>query len=80
MVKETKGNVKFEDLDIRAKLNCMEQFINIIVPYADYDEGCLDDVGLSNLECVIIDIGEWIGEQFWFDENGDWYDEGRKVK
>ena len=74
MVKETKENVKFEDLDIRAKLNCMEQFINIIVPYADYDD-CPND-----MEYVIYDIGEWIGEQFYFDENGDWYDEGRKVK
>ena len=80
MVKENKKIVKFNDLELRAKLNCMEQFVNIIVPYADYDEGCLDDVGLTNLECVIMDIDEWNGDQFWFDENGDWYDEGSKVR
>lgn len=73
MITNNNTNVKFEDLDIRAKLNCMEQFINVIVPYADYD--CPND-----MEYVICDIGEWNGDQFWFDENGDWYDEGRKVR
>ena len=79
MVNETMGKVKFQDLDIRAKLNCMEQFVNIIVPYADYD--MVDDAfGCTDMECVAADIEEWVGEQFYFDTNGDWYDEGRMVR
>lgn len=79
MVNETMGKVKFQDLDIRAKLNCMEQFINVIVPYADYD--MVDDgFGCTDMECVVADIEEWVGEQFYFDKNGDWYDEGRMVR
>ena len=79
MVNETMGKVKFQDLDIRAKLNCMEQFVNVIVPYADYD--MVDEgFGCTDMECVVVDIEEWVGEQLYFDENGDWYDEGRKVR
>ena len=75
MVTKNKDNVKFNDLNIRAKLNCMEQFVNIIVPYADYD-----DCPNNDLEYVVCDIEEWVGDQFYFDENGDWYDEGRMVR
>ena len=75
MINGNKKIVKFNELDIRAKLNCMEQFIDIIVPYADYD-----DFPEEDLEYVISDIGEWVGEQFYFDTDGNWYDEGRMVR
>ena len=69
-----KNTKEFNSLSTRAKINCMDQFVNIIVPYADYDD-CPNDI-----ECVVWDIEEWVGDQYWFDENGDWYDEGRKVR
>lgn len=74
MVKETRENVKFDDLGGKAKMNCVLQYKYIVCPY--------DDVGKTATE-----IGrnadyfvEATPEQFWFDENGDWYDEGRKVR
>ena len=62
--------ITFSELSMRAKIECMEQFLNVVVPYADYD-------GVDNdLEYLVVDIEEISGDQFWFDEDGNWYDEG----
>ena len=64
----------FNDLSVRAKVNCADQFINIMVAYTTEwdDEYDLDDLAVT--------IDEWVGDQLYFDKNGDWYDEGRKVR
>lgn len=62
----------YDALSATAQINCIDQFINIMCPYSDYD-GC----GLWVIET---DIKEMIGEQFYIDEDGNWYDEGRKVR
>lgn len=64
----------YEDLNQEAKENCKEQFMDIMCPYdsegiEDYSE---DDWRLN--------INEWIGEQYWIDLAGNWYDEERKVR
>lgn len=62
----------YDKLGAFEKLNCIDQFINIMNPY--WDELPLD---IGDIE---YDIKEMIGEQFYIDEDGNWYDEGRKVR
>jgi hypothetical protein len=66
--------LRLHNLDVRAKVNCMEQFLNIMIPYAPEwdDETDLDD--------LVATIDEWVGEQYYFDRDGNWYDEGRRVR
>ena len=74
MVKEEKKIVKFNDLGLRAKMNCVLQFDYIICPY-DFVGSTASEIG-ENADLFV----EATPDQYWFDENGDWYDEGRKVK
>lgn len=62
---------RYEDLDLNAKANCVEQYMNIICPYEDFEGESLDEVGEN--------VNYWIGDQFSVDENGNWYDEGRMI-
>lgn len=66
--------ITFNELSMRAKVECMDQFLNVVVPYADYDG--VD----NNLDYLVVDIEETCGEQFYFDEDGNWYDEGRPMR
>ena len=61
----------YDALSATAQINCIDQFVNVLCPYSDYD-GC----GIWVIEA---DIKEMIGEQFYIDEDGNWYDEGRCV-
>lgn len=61
--------VKFSDLSTTAKIWCMSQFLNVVIPYG-WDE--VNEGDVADLEDTILYT---IGKQFWFDENGDWYDE-----
>ena len=74
MMEQKLRRLEFNNLNVRAKVNCADQFINIMVAYStEWDEEYdLDDLAVT--------IDEWVSDQFWFDKNGDWYDEGRKVK
>lgn len=75
MITETMRKVKFEDLDLYAKLNCMDQFVNIMCPYEDYSD--------LTLEEMAINIEYWLEpypDQYWIDMDGNWYDEGRMVR
>lgn len=75
MITETTRKVKFEDLDLYAKLNCMDQFVNIMCPYEDYSD--------LTLEEMAINIEYWLEpypDQYWIDLDGNWYDEGRMVR
>lgn len=74
MIKESKRIVKYEELGTKAKMNCVLQFINIICPY-DYVGATASEIG-ENADLFV----EATPDQYWFDQNGDWYDEGRKVK
>ena len=65
----------YYELNTRAKINCIDQFVNVICPYEEFDD--------FKIEVIPIWIQMFIDTakgQFWFDENGDWYDEGRKVR
>ena len=64
--------ISYKDLDTRAKINCMDQYVNIICPYADD----LDNAGIEEIE---ESIGYWLGDQFSIDKAGNWYDEGRRI-
>ena len=65
--------VRHEDLSTTAKVNCMNEFIAKMIPY-EWDE--VNDGSVADLEATIT---YWIGEQYQIDEEGYWYDEGRKV-
>lgn len=75
MLTESRDKVKFEDLDFYAKLNCMDQFVNVMCPYEDYRD--------MTLEEMAINIEYWLEpypDQYWIDKDGNWYDEGRRVR
>jgi hypothetical protein len=74
MVNETRKNVNVFELGFREQVNCVEQYINIICPYEEFTE---------SFEEVLLGIKYFVEatpDQFYFDENGDWYDEGKKVR
>lgn len=61
--------VKYADLCTTAKITCMSEFLDKIVPY-DWDD--INEGDVADLEDNILYT---IGSQFWFDEDGFWYDE-----
>ena len=63
----------FDDLDAVAKVHCMEVFLSRVIPY-DCDD-CRD----GSLEDIATTINCWIGDQYFIDRNGNWYDEGRRL-
>ena len=67
--------VKFNELDIYGKVNCMDQFMNILCPYEDFRGMTIEEMG-ANVDYWV----EECPEQFWFDTDGNWYDEGRMVR
>jgi len=69
--------IKFNELTAKAKINCAYQYINIICAYETFEDEAW------TIEYIGEDIDEFVKatpNQFYFDNNGDWYDEGRKVK
>lgn len=69
-----KTGVSYDSLDIRAKINAVDTFINIIAPYEDYEH--IEDM------TVIDDMAYnfWVDSEYTIDVNGKWYDEaGREV-
>ena len=73
--------IKFDDLKLDAKMNCIEQFIGLIA--WDYEgETSPTELWINNFDGIREDIDCYVEatpDQFWFDESGDWYDEGRKM-
>lgn len=67
------NHVLYEDLTTTAKVHCMEEFISKMIPY-DWDD--VNDGSVSDLEET---IKCWIGDQFWIDGDGNWYDDGMKL-
>lgn len=61
--------IKYTDLCTTAKITCMSEFLDKIVPY-DWDD--INEGDIADLEDNILYT---IGSQFWFDEDGFWYDE-----
>lgn len=62
----------YDTLTDTAKINCIDQFVNVLCPY-EYCDNC-------SIDTIEADIKELIGKQFYIDEDGNWYDEGRKVR
>ena len=60
--------VKYTDLSTTAKITCMSEFLDKIVPY-DWDD--INEGDIADLEDNILYT---IGSQFWFDTDGFWYD------
>lgn len=65
--------VDYADLSTMAKINCMSEFLNKVIPY-----DC-EDVNNGDIEDLETTISYWIGEQYQIDRDGNWYDEGRKL-
>lgn len=63
------SGVRYENLSTTAKINCMSEFLGKVMPYG-WDE--VNDGEIADLEDTILYT---IGSQFWFDEDGNWYDE-----
>lgn len=86
MIKESKRIVKFNELTDKARRNCIEQFFGCIAwDDMELNEACYkgwETEGKPTNEdfCGIDLFVEATPDQYWFDQNGDWYDEGRKVK
>lgn len=69
-----KTGVLYDSLNIRAKINAVDTFINIIAPYEDYEH--IEDM------TVVDDMAYnfWVDSEYTIDVNGNWYDEeGREV-
>lgn len=86
MVNETRKKVKFNDLSKEARANCIEQYFGCIA-WDDMDlndaiyKGWENEGKPTERDYFGVDLFvEATPDQFYFDENGDWYDEGRKVK
>lgn len=67
------NHVKYEDLSTTAKIHCMEEFLGKMIPYG------WDDVNDGTVADLEYTITCWIGNQYWIDGEGNWYDEGRKL-
>ena len=65
--------VFYDDLSTTAKITCMNEFIDKMIPY-DWDD--VNEGDVADLEAT---IREWISDQYYIDEDGYWYDEGRKI-
>lgn len=91
MINESKKIVKFNDLSDEAMENCIRQFFGIIAwESEEIQKHLYEELGCYGVDVVVptrkvfgkdIDLFvEATPDQFYFDENGDWYDEGRKVR
>ena len=56
-----------------AKVHCMEEFLNKVIPY-----DC-EDCNEGDLDALLRNIGYWLGDQFYIDLDGNWYEEGRRL-
>lgn len=65
--------VRYDELSTTAKIHCMCNFLDKIVPY-DWED--INEGNVADLEDTIL---YWIGSQYYIDEDGNWYDEGRKL-
>ena len=74
-IEDMGAHYTFDELDHEAQDNCIDQFLGIMCPY-DTD-GSLEGATRDELRTT---INAWIGDQFWVDKNGNWYDEGRMVR
>lgn len=65
--------MKYEELNIMAKLFCIREYVSEIVPYED-----LDDVPVGDIE---YDITETLkaSKELTIDQSGKWFYEGRRV-
>jgi hypothetical protein len=64
----------YGDLSPVARENCKDQFMSVMCPY---DSDGMENDTETDWE---INVNAWIGDQFWIDQDGNWYDEGRKVR
>ena len=65
--------VRYEDLSTTAKIMCMSNFLNRVIPYG-WDD--VNDGDIADLEDTII---YWLGGQFTIDEDGDWFCDGEII-
>ena len=75
VIEEMGSHYTFRELSEEAQKNCLDQYINIMCPY-----DTAGDLDGASFEEIAESINYWTGDQFWFDKNGNWYDEGRMVR
>lgn len=64
--------LEYADLNARAKIKCLDVYINVVCPYEDYDDVVeLEEVEYS-IKCTL-ETG-----LFTIDSDGNWYDEDNK--
>lgn len=68
-----KNPESYDALSVWGKVNCIDQFVNVMNPY-------MDDEDVNDVKDIEYEIKQWIGDQYYIDELGNWYDEGRKVR
>ena len=70
-----KTGVSYDSLNIRAKINAINTFINIISPYEDDYEHIGDMTVIDDMA-----YNFWTDSEYTIDVNGNWYDEtGREI-
>ena len=70
---------KFADLSRDAQNECIDQYFGVVCPYDDEQgDWHLDGMSIEEIE-DIINLFQEASDTMWFDESGNWYDEGTKV-
>ena len=68
--------MKYDDLTVVAKLNCMTDYLTVLFPYdtaGDWDNASIDDLEES-IRCTLEN------EEFSIDDKGHWYFDGEEVR
>lgn len=73
-IEEMGAHYSFDDLDRKAQENCVDQYLNVMCPY-DTD-GSLEN---ATFDEIAESINYWIGDQYWIDSEGNWWDEYTRV-
>ena len=68
--------LRYEDLTRGAKLNCLEQYVNVLCAYSDDLEECT----MEELEQNVVLFLEACSEEYELDNYGNWYWDGVKVE
>lgn len=69
--------MKYEDLNVYGKINCLNGYIFAICPYDVSGE--LENAPVSDVEYSIVETLKAVPE-YTIDERGNWYYEGEEVE
>ena len=61
-------SVQYDDLEMNARINCINGYINKICPHEDFEEYTVGDMEYNVREFLEIE------DSYIIDESGDWYE------